>query len=162
MVCSSPFCYFLLIEFTHSCDFSDYHSAANFQPHFLLQSQSPQSCSLKGIHPWSISSRLLSRVLACLTRDACQLLDQLLKIYTNHLLFLTLNHCLLLPSDSSLTPLLLHYSISSICSCLFLLFHCNPNFRCRAHELSYGNCPPGLITTAFVRGILIFLPGPPP
>lgn len=42
--------------------------------------------------------------------------------------------------------------------CLFLLFNRNPNSRCIAHELNYVNRPPGPITTASIRGILIFPP----
>ena len=47
-----------------------------------------------------------------------------------------------------------------LCSCLFLLFNCNSNFRYTAHGLNYSTCPPGSITTASIKDILISLPGP--
>lgn len=55
-------CYFLLKKLARSYDVSDRLPAANFQPHFLLQFQSLQSCYSKGIHLWSM-------VLACLTHN---------------------------------------------------------------------------------------------
>lgn len=38
-----------------------------------------------------------------------------------------------------------------LCSCLFLLFNGNSNFRYRAHGLNYSICPPGPITSASIK-----------
>lgn len=141
------FCYFPFKKLTCSYSFSDHLSATNFQLH------SPIQC-------WSIPNWILSMVLAWLTPNGCNLpavgpaFKDLCKSPSVSCLQTTAIYSTFTdPFSAPLFHILLY-------SCLFLLFNCNSNFRYTAHGLNYSTCPPGPITTASIKDILIFLPGP--